>query len=60
MAGSQPIFTSIFKIQPICCPSCGEKASIIRRALDASKDDGSEIWAFQCENGHVTEVPDRR
>jgi hypothetical protein len=49
-------FASTIKIEPVVCPVCGEEACIIRRYPDAAKRDGSEIWAFQCDNAHITEI----
>ena len=50
-----PTTTLTNHIQPIRCPLCAERAYIIRRVLDALKLDGSEVWTFQCVNGHDTE-----
>ena len=47
-------------IQPIPCPLCGERAYIIRRKSDAFTGDGSEVWIFQCVNGHDTEKSGKR
>jgi len=47
-------------IAPIHCPQCDERAYIIRRTTDAFKRDGSEVWTFQCVNGHNTEKTGRR
>jgi hypothetical protein len=44
----QPKVTLTNHIAPIHCPQCDEKAYIIRRTTDAAKDDGSEVWTFQC------------
>ena len=53
---SPSTFTPTLLIRPIACPRCGEKAGIIRRAPDARQTDGSEVWAFQCDQGHITEI----
>ena len=50
----QPITPTMF-IEPIHCPKCDERAYIIQRVRDALKRDGSEVWTFQCVNGHNTE-----
>ena len=47
-------------IRPIRCPQCAERAYIIRRVLDAVERDGSEVWTFQCVNGHNTEKSGKR
>jgi hypothetical protein len=56
---ADPQITPTKFIEPIRCPNCSEMAYIIRRMLDDTKHDGSEIWAFQCVNGHTTEKPGR-
>jgi len=43
-------------IDPIRCAKCDEIARFIRRTMDTFKRDGTEIWTFQCDNGHITEV----
>ena len=45
-------FTSVHNIKPILCSRCGEIARIIRRTPDGDQ----EIWAFQCDDGHITEI----
>ena len=57
---SPSTFTPTLLIRPIACPRCGEKAGIIRRAPDARQTDGSEFWAFQCDQGHITEIAGQR
>jgi hypothetical protein len=47
-------------IEPIRCPHCTEMSYIIRRRGDAFGGDGSEVWSFQCVNGHNTEKSGRR
>jgi DNA-directed RNA polymerase subunit RPC12/RpoP len=47
-------------IPPIRCPQCGKRAYIIQRVPDADKRDGSEVWTFQCVNGHNTEQSGKR
>jgi hypothetical protein len=47
-------------IDPIRCPHCGELAYMIRRTPNAFKRDGTEVWTFQCVNGHNTSKSDRR
>jgi hypothetical protein len=51
----EPIKTPTNLIKPIRCPHCGERAYIILRRLDALKRDRSEVWTFQCVNGHNTD-----
>ena len=55
-----PKITLTNLIQPIRCPECAERAYIIRRVMDAGKRDGSELWSFQCVNGHNTEQSGKR
>ena len=55
---TQPEITNL--IEPIHCPKCDERAYIIRRILDDLKRDGSEVWTFQCVNGHNTEKNGKR
>ena len=58
MSQSQSTLTNL--VRPIQCPKCGERAYIIRRILDDLKRDGSEVWTFQCVNGHDTEKNGQR
>ena len=53
---AEPQVTHTHKIEPIRCPRCKLAARIIRRTMDAFKRDGTEIWTYQCDNGHITEV----
>ena len=57
---TQPEITPTNLIEPIHCPKCDERAYIIRRILDDLKRDGSEVWTFQCVNGHNTEKNGKR
>jgi len=57
---SSALFTPTLLIRPIACPRCGEKAGIIRRSPDACQTDSSEIWALQCDQGHITEISGQR
>ena len=54
MAGPQIIHSR--NIEPIRCPRCNLAARITRRSPDAFRRDGTEIWMFQCDNSHITEV----
>jgi hypothetical protein len=56
----QPKVTLTNHIGPIHCPQCDERAYLIRRTMDAIKHDGSEVWTFQCVNGHYTEKAGQR
>jgi len=51
----EPTITHTNEIAAIHCPQCGERAYIIRRTMDDFRRDGSEVWLFQCVNGHNTE-----
>jgi hypothetical protein len=33
---------------PIVCEECGGDALLRRRTIDTFKQDGSEIWTFEC------------
>jgi hypothetical protein len=56
----RPKVTLTNHIAAIACPQCDEKAYIVRRTPDAIKGDGSEVWTFQCVNGHNTEKGGQR
>jgi hypothetical protein len=47
-------------IVPIQCPRCSEKSYVIRRWHDPFSRTGSEVWTFQCVNGHYTEKSGRQ
>jgi hypothetical protein len=46
------------KIRPIRCNKCRGSAHLIRRAPEAFRYDGSEIWTFECECGEQIEQRD--
>jgi Zn ribbon nucleic-acid-binding protein len=55
----EPKITPTNLIAPIQCPQCSEKGYIIRRWHDPFSRHGSEVWTFQCVNGHHTEKSGR-
>jgi hypothetical protein len=57
----EPKITPTNLIAPIQCPRCSEKGYIIQRWHDPfSRDRYSEVWTFQCVNGHNTEKAGHR
>jgi DNA-directed RNA polymerase subunit RPC12/RpoP len=43
------------------CEECGGYAFLSRRALDAFKRDGSEIWTYECADcGRAMQKPARK
>ena len=53
---AQSHVTHTHKIGPIHCPICNLMARIMRRTMDNFKRDGTEVWSYQCNDGHITEV----
>jgi hypothetical protein len=41
---------------PLRCEDCGDEPYLTQRSPDISKQDGSEIWTFECKCGHIVQL----